>query len=74
MVDDILETGETLLRFYDFAKKSGAKKVVALITHGILPIGISKIKKKYFKLYLTNTVNQKKANIDITDLILKNLI
>ena len=74
VVDDILETGETLLRFYDFAKKSGAKKVVALITHGILPIGISKIKKKYFKLYLTNTVNQKKANIDITDLILKNLI
>jgi len=43
VVDDIVETGGTLLRFYDFAKKSGAKKVIALITHGALHSGISKI-------------------------------
>ncbi len=74
VVDDILETGGTLLKFCEFAKKSGAKKIVALITHGVLPTGISKIKKKYFKLYLTNTIHQKEANIDITDLILKTLL
>jgi len=74
VVDDLVETGGTLLRFYDFAKKSGAKKVIALITHGVLAEGISKINRKYSKLYLTNTIGQKEANIDITELILKNVI
>lgn len=73
VVDDIIETGGTLLKFYDFAKKSKAKSVIALITHGALSSGVSKIEKKYSKLYLTNTINQKEANIDITDLILKTL-
>ncbi|GAG54089.1 unnamed protein product [marine sediment metagenome] len=73
VVDDLIETGGTLLKFYDFAKKSGAKKVIALITHGVLPVGISKIKKKYSKLYLTNTIEQKEANVDVADLILKNI-
>ncbi|MBZ9578123.1 ribose-phosphate diphosphokinase [Patescibacteria group bacterium] len=73
VVDDIIETGGTLLKFYDFSKKAGAKKIIVLITQGILPAGISKIKKKYSKLYLTNAVKQKEANIDITDLILKTL-
>ncbi|MBZ9578583.1 ribose-phosphate diphosphokinase [Patescibacteria group bacterium] len=73
VVDDMIKTGGTLLKFYEIAKKSGAKKVIALITHGVLPIGISKIKKKYSKLYLTNTINQKESNIDITDLILNTL-
>ncbi len=87
VVDDLLETGGTLLRFYEFAKNSGAKKVITLITHGVLPAGVSKIKRKYSKLYLTNTINQKDynpptassrrkrapANIDITNLILETL-
>ena len=74
VVDDIIETGGTLLKFYDLAKKSGAKKIIVLATHGILPTGILKIKKKYSKLYLTNTIKQKEANIDITALILKNIV
>lgn len=73
VIDDIIETGGTLLRFYGVAKKAGAKKIIALITHGVLPAGISKTKKKYSKLYLTNTVKQKEANVDISDLILKTL-
>ena len=73
VVDDIIETGGTLLRFYDVAKKSGAKRVIALSTHGVLSAGVSKIKKKYSKLYLTNTVKQKEANVDVTGLILKTL-
>lgn len=73
-VDDLIKTGGTLLKFYEIAKKSGAKEVIALITHGVIPEGISKIKKKYSKLYLANTINRKEANIDITELILKNLL
>lgn len=73
VVDDIIETGGTLLKFYEIVKKAGAKKVIALITHGLLSSGISKIKKKYSKLYLANTVNQKEANVDITGLIFKTI-
>ncbi len=69
VVDDIIGTGGTLLRFYEFAKNSGAKKVIALITHGVLDTGIKKIEKRFTKLYLTNTINKKEANVDITDLI-----
>jgi len=73
VTDDMIKTGGTLLKFAEFAKQSGAKKILALITHGVIPDGISKIKKKYSKLYLTNTIEQKEANVDITDLILKTL-
>ncbi len=71
VVDDLIETGATLLKFHDFLKKSGAEKVIALITHGVLASGVLKIKSRYQKLYLTNTINQKEANIDIADLISK---
>jgi ribose-phosphate pyrophosphokinase len=74
VVDDLLETGGTLLKFYEVMKKSGADKIVALITHGVLDSGIKKIKKKFFKIYLTNTINKKEANVDITDLIVGNII
>ena len=47
VVDDIIETGGTLLKFYKLAKDSGAKNVIALITHGVLPEGIKKIKKEF---------------------------
>lgn len=69
VVDDMIETGGTLLRFYDFVKESGAEKVTALITHGVLDFGVKRIKNKFSKLYLTNTIDRKEANFDITDLI-----
>jgi ribose-phosphate pyrophosphokinase len=69
VVDDIIGTGGTLLRFYKFAKKSGAKRIVALITHGVLQEGIRKVKKRFAKLYLTNTIKRKEANVDVSDLI-----
>jgi len=59
VVDDMIKTGATLLKFQEIAKKAGAKKIIALVTHGVLPTGISKIKKKYSKLYLTNTIKHR---------------
>lgn len=70
VIDDIIKSGDTLLKFYEFAKKEGAEKIIALVTHGVIPSGILKIKKKYSKLYLTNTIKQKESNIDIINLIL----
>ena len=73
VIDDMIKTGGTLLKFYEIAEKLEAKKIIALVTHGVMPVGISKIKKKYSKLYLINTIKQKEANIDIIDLILKTI-
>jgi len=74
VIDDMIKTGGTLLKFYEIAEKLEAKKIIALVTHGVMPAGISKIKKKYSKLYLTNTVEQKESNVDITNLILKTIL
>ncbi|MFA5135581.1 MAG: ribose-phosphate pyrophosphokinase-like domain-containing protein [Patescibacteria group bacterium] len=70
VIDDLLETGGTLDKFYDECKKCGARDVVALITHGVLPKGISRIVSKYPKLYLTNSINRPEANVDISELII----
>lgn len=73
VVDDLIETGGTMDHFYDMCISYGALKVEALITHGVLPSGISRIQKKYSKLFLTNTIDRPEANIDITELILQTL-
>jgi len=73
VIDDMIKTGGTLLEFAEITKKAGAKKIIALVTHGVIPYGVSKINKKYSKLYLTNTIEQKESNVDITDLVLKTI-
>lgn len=76
VIDDMIKTGGTMLKFYEIAKKMGAKKVIALATHGVLPSGVAKIQKTYDRLYLTNTISQspKIATINIGGLILNTLI
>ena len=74
VIDDMVETGATLVPFYKECKKCGAKEVIALVTHGVLLEGIERIKSKYSKLYLTNTIDRKEANVDISDLILKTIL
>lgn len=69
VVDDLISTGGTLLECYQALKKKGAKEILALATHGVLSDGVRKIKKRFKKLYLTNTINQKAANVDISNLI-----
>ena len=69
VIDDLVETGGTLERFAEKCKRACAKDVVALLTHGVLPIGIARTKKAYKKLYLTNTIKRKEANVDITPLL-----
>ena len=74
VVDDIIGTGGTLVKFYEFAKQSNAKNIIAFITHGVLDAGIHRVEGTFSKLYLTNTINKKEANIDITDLIIGAII
>lgn len=74
VVDDILETGGTLIKFYEKCKEHGAKEVIALVTHGILESGITRVQKVYSKLYLTNTIDRPQANVDISQKIIDNLL
>lgn len=73
VIDDMIKTGTTLIKVFEKCKELGANKILALVTHGVIPSGVVKIKKKYSKLYLTNTIKQKDSNVDITDLILETI-
>jgi ribose-phosphate pyrophosphokinase len=73
VIDDMVETGATLTSFYNQCKKCRAKEVIALVTHGVLTEGIERINSKYSKLYLTNTIDRKEANVDIADLIFETI-
>ena len=73
VVDDIIETGGTLCKCASFLRENGAKKIIALAVHGVLSKGISGVKKKFDKLYLTNTIQNKEANFDISGLIINSL-
>ncbi len=73
VVDDMIKTGGTLFKCAEIIKEAGARKILALITHGVITKGITKVKKAYSKLYLTNTINRREANIDITDIIIQKL-
>lgn len=71
VIDDLVETGGTLARFYEKCKEYGAKSVSALITHGVLPQGIKRVQDAYDKLYLANTIDRPEANVEISELIAK---
>src|SRR3989344_539766 len=73
VIDDIIETGGTMVRVYDECKKYQPAKIFAVATHGIMESGIKKIKGEYEKLFLSNTVATPESNVDIFSLILKNI-
>ena len=74
IVDDILETGGTLLKIYDHLKDCGAKKIVAIVTHAVLKEGIQKVRAKFNKLIFTNSIDQSSAACDISGLIAANIV
>jgi len=74
IVDDILETGGTLLKIYDHLKTCGAKKIIAIVTHAVLKEGTQKVRAKFNKLYYTNSIYQSGAAVDISSLIAENIV
>lgn len=73
VVDDIIETGGTMVKINRKCKEFGASKVIAIATHGVLKNGVDKIKKVYDDLFLTNTINCENSNVDISNLITDSL-
>jgi ribose-phosphate pyrophosphokinase len=43
MIDDLISTGNTLLRAARAARKAGAKRVIALVTHGLFMSGAAEV-------------------------------
>lgn len=73
VTDDIIETGNTMVKFHDECKEYGAKELFAVATHGALLEGVKKVKEKYKNLYLSNTIDREEANVDISPLIIEAL-
>lgn len=69
VVDDIVETGGTMIRFEEACKKYGPKDMVAVVTHGLLPEGVTRLQQNYSKLFLSNSIPSSASSVDIAPLI-----
>lgn len=74
VVDDLVETGGTAVKFAEVCRNIGAKDVIALVTHGLLYSGVERLKQVYSKVYLTNSIKNPDGNIDVSNLILDELL
>lgn len=67
--DDIIATGGTMIAAYEALKEQGADHVAAAAVHGVLRSGIDRVTNTFDEFYLTNTVPNTDANVDIEPLI-----
>ena len=69
-IDDMISTGHTLLEAIKAMKKLGARKVTCFAVHGILvENALEKLRKAGAEVITTNTIPNKVAKIDISNLI-----
>lgn len=73
VVDDLIETGNTLNKLFMECKDNGAKEVIVFVTHPVLLEGVEKVSDKVDQFYTTNTIDQRPFNVDISELIVKNI-
>jgi len=69
IVDDIIDSGNTLINAAEELRKNGARKIFAYATHGLFTEGYEKL-KEFDKIFVSNTKPQKNKgeNIKIVDL------
>jgi len=66
IVDDIVDSGETLIKAAQAARENGAKKVYAYCTHCLFTKGVDYVIKNFDKFYIGNTIKQEKHdNLEI---------
>ena len=75
IVDDIISTGNTMIKAAKAATKLGAKSVSAIGVHGLfVEEGYAKMKKAGFnKIVTTNCINHKTNGIDVSSLLVEEL-
>ncbi len=65
IVDDIIDSGNTLCKAAKLLKEEGAKKLYCYGTHGLFTEGTSELKKHFDRIFTSNTHYQKENSLDI---------
>lgn len=74
IVDDIISTGNTMIKAAIKSKKLGAKKIIAIGVHGVfVENAVKKMEKHFDKIITVNTIIHKTNKIDIIPEIVKEL-
>jgi ribose-phosphate pyrophosphokinase len=58
IVDDIVDSGNTLVKASQAAREQGAKKVYAFCTHGLFTQGVEKLTSNFDKFFVGDTIKQ----------------
>jgi len=74
IVDDIISTGNTMIKAAKEAKKRGAKSINAIGVHGLfVERGLPKMQKYFDSIYTVNTIEHETNKIDISPIIIEEL-
>ncbi len=73
MLDDIISTGGTILEAAKVLREAGAKSVRAGCVHGVFAEGIENLLEAVDELACTNTLNTSVSEIDVSELIARNI-
>lgn len=68
IVDDIIDTGETLCKAADLLREKGARKIMCYATHGIFSKGTDDMARKFDVLMTSNTHYRESDLVEIIDL------
>jgi ribose-phosphate pyrophosphokinase len=70
IIDDILDSGKTLITASENLKAKGAKKIYAYVTHSIFTKGMNPLKAHFEKIFVSNTrkIDIKDSQLEIIDL------
>ncbi len=67
--DDMIATGGTMVKAYEFFKAAGAKKVIAAATHAVILSGVERVKAAFDGLVVTNTIDNPHASVDVSEIV-----
>lgn len=75
LFDDMISTGNSMIKAANYCKNMGCAKIIAVCTHGILVNDAQKKMKRagISEIIYTNTINSDKYSIDISKAIIENL-
>ena len=70
IVDDIVSTGHTIIEAAKLLRKLGAKNIYCICVHGLFVGGaLRKLRKSKIKIISTNTIPNKVAKIDVSEIV-----
>ncbi len=74
IVDDIISTGNTMIKAAIKAKGMKAKNIIAIGVHGLfVEDGLKKMKKHFTQIHTTNTISHQTNSMDVSDIIINEL-